>query len=182
MQDDKILDKNNFDAESIPGWVIRKNNFCFAKNRPSERQWMYYKAKTVLQKAKQPKHGGHKTILERWRKDDKYRNSSTSGGWTEEHIKEYDAIALQKQTHIASRTEGRRISQNWVLKDNRQGGQQIPRDQQPDFAQAKKITKRLHDENLKETQTDHVRFTRDQQEFLCQSTGQEFQGLEKFNY
>ena len=134
----------------------------------------------MLQKANQPKHGGHKTILERWRKDDRYRNYLTSGGWTEEHIKEYDAIALQKQTHVASRTEGRRISQNWVLKDNRQGAQQIPRDQQPDFAQATKITKRLHDEHLKETQAD-VRSPETSKSF-CQSRGQEFQGLEKFNF
>ena len=61
-QDQRILDENNFDAGSIPGWVIRKNNVRGAKHGPSERQCIHYKAKTTLQKAKQPKHGGHKTF------------------------------------------------------------------------------------------------------------------------
>ena len=37
-----------------------------AKHGPSERQRMHCKATEMLQKARQPKHGGHKSILERW--------------------------------------------------------------------------------------------------------------------
>ena len=56
---------------------------------------MYYKAKEMLQKARQPKHGGYKTILERWHKDDKYRKSLSEIGWTEKQIIQYDELALE---------------------------------------------------------------------------------------
>ena len=48
----------------------------------------------MLQKARQPKHGGYKTILERWYKDDKYRKSLSDIGWTEEQIVQSDELAL----------------------------------------------------------------------------------------
>ena len=74
---------------------------------------MYYKAKGLLQKARQPKHGGHKTIMERWHKDD---NSTASlcqklGG-------------LKSMTHskIATREERTRNEKSWVLKLNKEGG------------------------------------------------------------
>ena len=41
-----------------------KNLHRGAKHGASERQRMYYKAKDMLQKARQPKHGGYNTILE----------------------------------------------------------------------------------------------------------------------
>ena len=37
-------------------------------------------AKEVLQKARQPKHGGYKTILEVWHKTDTYRKSLSKEG------------------------------------------------------------------------------------------------------
>ena len=67
----KKLDKKNCDTLSIPGYVIQKNLTRGAKHGASERQTMYHKAKEMLQKARQPKHGGYKTILERWHNDDK---------------------------------------------------------------------------------------------------------------
>ena len=57
------LDKKNFDALSIPGYVIKKNLTHGAKRGASERQRMYFKAKEMFQKARQPKHGGYHTIL-----------------------------------------------------------------------------------------------------------------------
>ena len=59
------MDKKNYDALSIPGYVIQKNLIRGAKHGASDRQRMYYKAKEMLQKARQPKHSGQKTILER---------------------------------------------------------------------------------------------------------------------
>ena len=70
-QSTKKLDKKNCDTLLIPGYVIQKNITRGAKHGASERQRMYYKAKEMLQKARQPKHGGYKTILERWHNDDK---------------------------------------------------------------------------------------------------------------
>ena len=47
-----------------PGYVIKKSGRG-AKHGPSERQRMYYKAKDMLHKAGQKKHGGHSSILAR---------------------------------------------------------------------------------------------------------------------
>ena len=55
---------------SIPGYVIKENTIRGAKHGPSERERM-----EMFQKALQPKHGGYKSILERWHKEDKYRKS-----------------------------------------------------------------------------------------------------------
>ena len=62
-QSTKKLDKKNCDALPIPGYVIRKNLTHGVQHGASERQRMYFKAKEMLQKARQPKHGGYKTIL-----------------------------------------------------------------------------------------------------------------------
>ena len=94
----KQLDKKNYDALSIPGYVIKKNLTHGAKHGASERQRMHNKAKEMLQKARQPKHGGNKTILERWHKDDKYRKSLSDIGWTEELIVQYDELALEDRS------------------------------------------------------------------------------------
>ena len=61
----KQFDKKNYDALSITSYVIEKNLIHGAKHGASEWQRMYYKAKEMLQKARQTKHGGHK--------DDQYR-------------------------------------------------------------------------------------------------------------
>ena len=47
------------------------------------RQCMYYKAHEMLKKARKHKNGGYKNILDRWKKDDKYRKSLSDIGWTE---------------------------------------------------------------------------------------------------
>ena len=58
----------------------------------------------MLQKTRQPKHGGYKSILERWHKDDKYRSSLSLIGWTEEQIVEQDKIALEDHSFVVSLT------------------------------------------------------------------------------
>ena len=77
----KKLDKKNFDALSIPGYVIKKN----------------------LTEARQPKYGGCKTVVERWHNDDKYREPLSDIGWTEEQITQYDEVALEVHSCIATR-------------------------------------------------------------------------------
>ena len=101
-QSTKKLDKKNFDASSIPGYVIKESLVRGAKHGASERQRMYYKAKDMLQKARQPKHGECKTILERWHNDDKYRESLSKIGWTDEQIIQYDELALD-HSYISTR-------------------------------------------------------------------------------
>ena len=66
---------------------------------------MFFQAKDMLQRAPQPKHGGYKTILERWHNDDKYRESLSKIGWTEERILQHDELALEDRSYIATRGE-----------------------------------------------------------------------------
>ena len=56
---EKEVDKSNNDVVSISGYVIKKNNKRGARHGPSERQRMYYKAREMLLKAGQKKHGQH---------------------------------------------------------------------------------------------------------------------------
>ena len=55
---------------------------------------MYYKGKEMLQKARQEKQGSHSFILERWNDDNKYRDSLSRVGLTEQGIMLFDRIAF----------------------------------------------------------------------------------------
>ena len=77
----------------------------------------------MLQKARQPKHGGHKTILETWHNDDKYRESLSTIRWTEEQIILYDEFALEDHSCIATRGERDGDEKSWVLKLNKECAQ-----------------------------------------------------------
>ena len=115
---------------------------------------MYYMAKEMLQKARQPKHGGYSSILERWRNDYKYRKSLSDVGWTDQHIMLHDRISLENHSYVATRAERIQNSEHWILKLKQDGAQQ-PLDQRPDFAQAKRDCKRLHDEHMARTQQEY---------------------------
>ena len=59
------LQRTNCDFTSIFGFVTKKNS-SRPKHGVSERQVMFYKAKQMLKKARQKKHGNHPTIFTRW--------------------------------------------------------------------------------------------------------------------
>ena len=99
----------------IPGYVIEKNPTHGARHGPSVRQCMYYKAHDMLKKARKHKSGCYKTILERWRDDDKYRKSLSDIGWTEEQIIPYVAIALEDHFYVATRQERSRNGKSWNI-------------------------------------------------------------------
>ena len=101
----KQLDKENYDTLPIPAYVTEKNLKHGAKHGASERQRMYHEAKEILQAARQPKHGGHQSILERWHKDYDYRKSMSELGWTEEHVIQYDQLSLEDHFYIATPKE-----------------------------------------------------------------------------
>ena len=126
----------------------KKKTFAVPNMGPSERQQMYCKAEEMLQTARQPKHGGNNSILERWHKDDQYRKSLSEIGWTEEQIIEYDKIALEDHSYVATKPETIQSTKHWVLRllNNHLN-------QRPDFAQAKRECKRIHDEHVKKDST-----------------------------
>ena len=146
-----------------------------AKHGPSERQRMFYHAKQMLKKARQQKHGRHRTILSRWYASESYRNSLSAIGWKEKHTMLYDRIALEKHIHVATRAERIQNSKHWIPTLNKEGPQQ-PLNQRSDFAHAK----RLHDELLARTQEEYRTIPRSQQ--VRQRKGQQFEGNEEYDY
>ena len=81
---------------------LRYQKDFYPRYGPSVRQCMYHKAHDMLRKARRHKSGGYKTILERRRDDDKYRKSLSDIGWTEEQIIQYDTIALEDHSFVAT--------------------------------------------------------------------------------
>ena len=107
------LNTARYDVLSITGYVIKKNPSHAARNGPSMRQCMYYKAHDMLRKARKHKSGGYKSILDRWHDDEKYRKSFSDVGWTEEQIIQYDEIALEDHSYVATWQERSRNEKSW---------------------------------------------------------------------
>ena len=63
---------------------------------------LYDKAHDMLRKARKHKSGGFKTILDRWHDGDRYRESLSDIGWTEEQTTQHDAIALEDHSYAAT--------------------------------------------------------------------------------
>ena len=95
--------------------------------------------------------------LDRWHKDVKYRKSLSEIGWTEEQIIQYDELALEDHSYIATIEERTRNEKSCVLKLNKEGVQG-PMNQRLDFVEAKRKMKRLHGERVKETSEKNTPF------------------------
>ena len=95
---------------------------------------MYHKARDMLRKAKLPNNGYCQTILERWSQDAKYCADLSEHGWTEEQIRQYDALALEDHTYDATTGETR-LEKNWNIVLNNEGNQG-PMRQRPDSREA----------------------------------------------
>ena len=91
----------------------------------------------------------------------------------------YDRIALEKHIYKATRAERIQISKNWILTANAEGGTQLPLNQRPDFAQAKRECKRLQDEHLARTQQEYRKIPRSQQ--IRQREGYQFEGNDEYD-
>ena len=90
------LQKTNCDFTSIPGFVFKKNFSRGPKHGVSERQVMFHKAKEMLKKARQAKHGNHPTILSRWYEQEGYRKSLAEHNIGEKEVMPIDRIALER--------------------------------------------------------------------------------------
>ena len=174
------FDQNNRDVTSIPGYVIKKNSSRGVKHGPSERQKMYYQGRQMLKNARQGQHGRHPTILSRWYADEENRKSLSATGWKEHHLMMYDRIAAVKHIYTATRAERFQNSKHWILTINAEGGTQQSLNQRPDFAQARRDCKRLHDEHLTRTQEAYRAIPRNQQ--VRQRKGHQSEGNEEYDY
>ena len=121
---EKGVDKSYNDVVSIFGYVIKKNNKRGARHGPSERQRIYNRAREMLHKAGQKKHGEHSSILARWLSDERYRKSLLDTGWNESGIMFFYRIALEIHKYNATRAELIRHSEHCDLKLNQDGPQQ----------------------------------------------------------
>ena len=144
VQPTKRVDEDRFDMLSIPGYVMKKNQSRGAGHGQSLRQKMYHKARDVLRKAQNAKNGQRKTILERWFQDAQCRANLSEHGWTEEQIRQYDALALEDPE------ERRRWEKNWHIVFNEEG-KQGPTRQRPDFCEAKQTYRQLCTEHVAST-------------------------------
>ena len=152
---------------AVPNVDLLNGNECTARLRQ------------CYKKTRQPKHGGYKSILEIWHAYNTYRKSLSLTGWTEEQIIEYDKIALEDHSYVATKPERVQNAKHWVLRLNQDGAQQPP-NPRPDFAQAKRECKRMHDEHVKRSQQEYRPILRDQQS--RQRRGQAFEGIDEHDY
>ena len=96
-------------------------------------------------------------------------------GWKEKLKMLYDRIALEQHFYVATRVQN---SKHWILTLNNEGPQE-PLNQRPDFAQATRECKRVHDEHLARTQQEYRNILRSQQ--IRQRKGQPFEGIEEYD-
>ena len=104
--------KPNLDCNSMDGHIIGKNSSREPKHGPSERQWMFCKAKDMLRKEKKK---GFPTILARWQEQESYRSSLKDCDIGEKEVVIYDQLALERHDCAATKAERIRYSQKWVL-------------------------------------------------------------------
>ena len=128
--------KTNCDFTSIPGFVFKKNSSRGPKHGASERQIMFYKAKQMLKKARQGKHGKHPTILSRWYADTDYQSSLRSTTLAQKKML-FDRIALERHDDTATKAERLQNAKHWNLRLNADGPQK-PLWQRPEFVVASK--------------------------------------------
>ena len=91
----------------------------------------------------------------------------------------YDRIALEKHFYVETRAEGIQNSKHWIVTFYTEVPQP-PLNQRPDFAQAKRECKRLHDEHLARTQEEYRTTPHSQQ--IRQRKGQQFEGNEEYDH
>ena len=117
--------------------------------------------------------------MERWNKSDAYRKSLSDIGLDEEQNIQHDELAFEDHSYIATPAERARNEKHWVLSLNKEGVQG-PMNQRPDFVEAKREFKRLHDEHVKETSEGKTPIHPVQR--TRQRRNQQFEGLEEHNY
>ena len=178
-QSTKKLDKKNFDATSIPGYVIKK------EPTPWCQTWSFRAAANVTtrprircRKLANPTMLGTKPF---W-KDDTTTTKIASlceifGGW-KSRLFSMTNFYWKITSFFATREERTRNEKNRVLSLNKEGVPG-PLNQRPDFVGATRELKRLHDEHVKETTEGNTPIHPTQR--TRQRSKQRFEGLEEYN-
>ena len=141
------------DYISIPGFVMKKNSSRGPKHGQFERQIVFFKAKEMLKKIIQSKHGGNPTILARWYAQEGYRE--VIGGaqyWRKRNHALRSQPLLKDMILLATRAERLQNAKHWVLRLNADGPQKRLRQRQG-FADAVKQCIRMQDAHMAEAAT-----------------------------
>ena len=144
----------------------------------SERQIMFFKAKEMLEKARQSKHGSHPTILSRWQEQEGHRRSLAEHNIGEEKSC-FTIASLERHDFSATRSERQQNAKHWVLRLNAEGSQK-PLRQRQEFALALKQCLKMQDADLAETRQS-VRPIRPEHQ-QRQREDQHFEGGENSDY
>ena len=139
----KNYKKDRYDVLSIPDYVIKKAHLT-EHDTETQRQRIYHSPR-LTQKAKK---NVYISILERFLKSPRYRESQISIGWNEEHCARDDAIAAEDHSYITTASERLRRVNTWVLVLNC-SGPNGPMNQRADYAEAKIIKERVYEESGK---------------------------------
>ena len=97
----RLFNKDRYDSLSIPGYVRKKNQSQGPGHGQSMRQIMCHIARDIWRKAKLPKNSSCDTVQETWHTDADFQKSLSGEGWTEEKIRQCDAVALEDHSYEA---------------------------------------------------------------------------------
>ena len=82
---------------------------------------MFFKAKEMLQKARQEKHGSHPMLLSRWHEQEGYRRSLAEHNIGEKEVMLFDRIAAERRDFSATRAARLQNAKHWILRLNADG-------------------------------------------------------------
>ena len=140
---------------------------------------MFHKAKQMLKKARQGKHGNHPTIFLRWYEQQGYRKSLAEHNIGEKEVMLFDRIALERHDFSATKAERLQNAIHRILRLNADGPQK-PLRQRPEFAVASKQCLKMQDAHLAETRQSLRPIRPEHQQ--RQPEDQEFGEGESFDY
>ena len=138
---------------------------------------MFFKAKQMLKKARQSKHGSHPTILSRWYEQRLPKVIGGSQHWRKRKLC-FSIASLLKDDTTATKVDRLQNAKHWILRLNADGPQK-PLRQRPEFAAALKQCLRMQDDHLTETKQS-LRLIRPEHQ-PRQQEDQQFEGGENFD-
>ena len=136
---------------------------------------MYHKARDMLRKPNFQRMVSAKPILKDGKRTQNIPRICSEPGWTEEQIRQYDALALE-DLHLQKGDDGRRTGTLFLNKEGKQG----PMRQRPDFREAKQAHRQQYKEHAEST-GERINSIHPAHQ-ARQNYRQHFKGSEEYNY
>ena len=126
--------KRQFEILSIPCYIVKSDYSRRSRHGPTLWQYDHWKAKDTKRNALTMKKFTFTT--DRWRNDERDRNSQIAAGWTEDYYRYLDSIATVNISFTATRSERSQCENNLTLGVSDQGPKPGPMKHRPDFSRA----------------------------------------------